>query len=157
MRLSKEDRETLVSFGFLVVSVLLFLSVFLIPSRGKALQSARLLPFIVTGIMILISTIYFITSISRARPSLGKLKGSFVATVTSPEWKRILFAIALVAVYVFVAVPYIGYYISSLALILFVFLFYVRRIKPWVSIAVSFLLTGLLYLIFAVAFKLTLR
>lgn len=58
----------------------------------------------------------------------------------------------IVAVYVFVGIPFIGFYLSSFLLICGITLFYVRSIKPVYAVLVSLALTGLLYLIFSVAF-----
>ena len=157
MRLTNDEKNTLVTFCCLLVSLGIFLSVFLIPTRGRIVQSARLMPHIVSTMMVLLSLILFVKSLFKARPGPGTLFRAAIAALKDKDYQRTLTAVGLVAFYCFVAIPYISFYISSIALIMAVSLIYVRRVHPLLSIFASFALTGLFYLIFAVVFKMPLR
>ena len=159
MRLGKEDKEVLVFPGFLVVTVFLLISIFSINQRGKSIvESPRLLPMIVVGCMFLICGGGLTRSLrAHGRPTLAKVGGSLRACAADPQVRRILLSMLIVAVYVFVGIPFIGFYLSSFLLICGITLFYVRSIKPVYAVLVSLALTGLLYLIFFVAFNLRLQ
>lgn len=107
--------------------------------------------------MILLASVFLIRSLAQARPSPAKLWGSLKAVLASREWRNIFLSIGIVALYVFVGVPYLGFYLSSIVVMLFISLYYVRRIHPAISILSSAALTGLLYLIFSVVFKIPLQ
>ena len=64
--MTKEQKESLISLVLLVISVALFCSVFLINGKGSVMQSARLLPFMTTGLMILLSGASLIRNLRRA-------------------------------------------------------------------------------------------
>ena len=159
MQLTKEERETVSSF-FCVLLALTFLRLcFLIPSRGNVLQSARLMPLIITILLLFLSVIYFIRSLIKARPSPQKLAASLKNAITaSKELKGIFLSISLVAIYIFAGIPLLGYYISSALLISFIGILFLRKRLHWgICLAVGLALTGLLYLIFSVAFRIPLR
>lgn len=158
MRLGKEDKEVLVFSGFLVVTVFLLISIFSINQRGKSIvESPRLLPMIVVGCMFLICGVGLTRSL-RAHGGLRLPRSAVAAACAAdPQVRRILLSMLIVAVYVFVGIPFIGFYLSSFLLICGITLFYVRSIKPVYAVLVSLALTGLLYLIFSVAFNLRLQ
>lgn len=158
MRLTQQQRETVISFITVLVTVFLFVSTFFINMDVKFLSSARLMPLLVTSLMLLLSLIYFVRSVSKSgfvspKTAFGALKES----VKDPTVNSTLKATGIVALYIFVGIRYIGFYISSFLLIAFIALYFVRRIKPLYSILISLALSGLLYLIFRVAFKIYLR
>ena len=71
--------------------------------------------------------------------------------------KNELIGILIVAIYIFLGIPFLGFYISSAILIAFIALFYVRRIKPVVSILIALALTAALYLVFSVGLGMSLK
>ena len=156
MQLTKEEKNTVVGFVFVVFSILVFYSIFLIPTRGKLAQSARLLPYIVTIIMFLLSLSYFIRSAIKARPGPVKVARAMIAALREPETKNLLLSIGIIALYIFILVPYVGFYISSLALIMFISLVYVRRIPAWISVLSSVFVTAFLYVVFYYLFRIPL-
>lgn len=159
MRLTKEDKEVLIYSVLMLVTFVLFALTFQIKHRGAtAMESPRLLPFIVEGCMFLLSGAGIIKSIQQnGRPTLAKLKGSFMAVVADKQARQTALAIVIVAGYILVGIPYLGFYLSSGILVLGITLGYLRQIKPWWAVLIALAVTGVLYLIFAVSFGLRLR
>lgn len=156
MQLTKEEKNTVISFVLVLVSIFAFSSVFLIPTRGRLVQSARLMPYIITITMFLLSFSYFVRCLLKARPGPIKVARAAFAGLCEPAMKAQLLSIAIIALYVFVLVPYIGYYISSVALIMFISLAYVRRIPAWISIVSSVAVTAFFYVVFYMVFRIPL-
>lgn len=151
MRMSKQERESLISGVFLLVSVFFFCSCFWINNKGILMQSARLMPLIVTSIMMLLSLIGLVKNVRAGGfPGPAKIVGSIRAAVTDPGFQRTVLAILIVALYIFLALPFLGFYLSSALLIGFIAVYFVRRIKPYWGIAIALALTGALYLVFRV-------
>lgn len=159
MRLTKEDKEVLIYSVLMLVTLALFALTFQIKPRGStAMESPRLLPFIVEGCMFFLSVAGIVQSVlNNGRPTPAKIKASFLATVADAQTRRTALAIGIVAVYILLGIPYLGFYVSSGLLVLGVTLGYVRRIKPWWAVLIALAVTGVLYLIFAVAFGMRLR
>lgn len=157
MKLREEERETVVSFGMLAVSLILFFSVFAIRNRGDVFGSPRLVPFIVTGMMILLSLISLIKNARKAIPTPKSLWSSLKEVTTDSAWRKIFITIAVVAIYILLGIKFIGYYISSFVVILLCTLLLVKNMKWWKALIVSICLTALLYLLFAVLLGLPIK
>lgn len=159
MRLTKEDKDVLVYSVLMIVTIVLFALTLQIKQRGSSImESPRLLPYITEGCMFLLSAAGIIQSLyKKGRPTPAKIKGSLQAAIADKAVRQTALAIAIVAVYILLGIPYLGFYLSSGLLVLGVTLGYVRRIKlPW-AILIALAVTGMLYLIFSVAFGLRLR
>lgn len=95
MRLTKEDKEVLIYSVLMLVTLILFALIFQINQRGSSImESPRLLPYIVTGCMFLLSMTGIIQSLrNNGRPTLGKIKGSLLAAAAdktvrpNPRWQ----------------------------------------------------------------------
>lgn len=156
--MTKEQKESLISLVLLVISVALFCSVFLINNKGTVMQSARLLPFMTTGLMILLSGAGLIRNLRRGGfPSFSVWTGAVKAWFQDAKIRNELIGIVIVAIYIFLGIPFLGFYISSAILIAFIALFYVRRIKPVFSILIALALTAVLYLVFSVGLGMSLK
>ncbi len=151
MRLKKEERETVVSIGMLIVSIFLFASCFFIRDVGTGLGSPRLMPYIVTGLMILISVVMTIRNVMKGIPSFSALSSSLKDIFVNEEWIHIFQAIAIVAVYVLAGIPLLGFYPSSFIVMLFCTLCYVKGIGKVKAVIISAVLTVILYLVFSIA------
>ena len=157
MRLTKEDKEVLIYSVLMLVTLILFALIFQINQRGSSIMES-LLPYIVTGCMFLLSMTGIIQSLrNNGRPTLGKIKGSLLAAAADKTVRQTTLAIAIVAVYIVLGIPYLGFYVSSALLVLGITLGYVRRIKPYWAVLIAVAVTAILYLIFAVAFGMRLR
>lgn len=159
MRLTKEDKEVLIYSVLMLVTLVLFALTFQINQRGSSImESPRLLPYIVTGCMFLLSISGIIQSLrNNGRPTFAKIKGSFLAAAADGAARQTMLAIVIVAVYILLGIPYLGFYASSALLVLGITLGYVRRIKPYWAVVIAVAVTAGLYLIFAVAFGMRLR
>lgn len=157
MKLREEERETVVSFGMLVVSLILFFSVFAIRNRGDVFGSPRLVPFIITGIMILLSLISLIKNAIKAFPTPKALWSSLKEVAADSSWRKIFITIAIVALYILVGIKFIGYYFSSFIVIFLCTLLLVKGLKWWKALIISIALSVLLYLLFAVLLRLPIK
>ena len=157
MHFSKDEKNTLVSIICLVIAIGIFISVFLIPARGRMIQSARLMPLIICSLMLGLSILLFIKNVRKACPGPGLIWGVLKSTFSDKETNQVTLSIVICGFYCFVAVPYIGFYISSFTLILLISLFYVRRLNPILAILTSLACTGFFYVVFAIIFRMPLR
>lgn len=151
----KKDNDLVLYIAFFLITVFLFFLTLQINDRGKTfVEDPKLLPFIVEGCMALISVVGIIGCLLKERPfSISQIKDSLFIGLR--ENKTILLAIAIVGIYI-ASVFIIGFYISSFVLICSITIAYVRRIKFYWSILIAAGLTILLYLVFAVGFKIQL-
>lgn len=157
MQMSKQEKESVISAVLLLIALFFFVPCFWINDKGSIMQSARLMPFIVTGLMILLSLISLIKNVRAGGfPSPGKIVGSIRAAALDSGAQRSLLAILIVAIYIFLGIPFLGFYISSFLLVGFITVYFVRRIKPYWGILIALLLTGALYLVFRVGLGMTL-
>lgn len=150
MKMSKENREVLVSAVVLLISIALCISSSRIVIKNETYtQSARIFPQIVSSVLVLLSALYMASSLKKSTDlTWTRIKGSAKEFIHSKETRRILLAIVLVGIYIFLGVQRKRFYISSLIFMLVILLVYVRRSKPWVSILGSVAFIGLCWLIF---------
>lgn len=157
MRMTKQEKESVISAVLLLMALFFFASCFLINNKGSIMQSARLMPLITTGIMILLSLTSLLKNIRAGGfPTPQKILGSIRAAVLDSGAQRSLLAILIVAIYIFLGIPFLGFYISSFILVGFITVYFVRRLKPYWGILIALLLTGALYLVFRVGLGMTL-
>ena len=151
MQITKQEKESLISAAFLLISLFFFGSCFLINNKGSIMQSARLMPMITTGIMLLLSLVSLIKNIRAGGfPSPAKIAGSIKASVLDTKAQGTFLAIFIVAVYIFLGIHFLGFYISSVILIGFITLYYVRRIEPVSGIVIAIAATAVLYVVFRI-------
>jgi len=150
MKLSKENRETVISIGTLLLSIWLFIYGSNIPIRNETfLESARIFPMIVTGIMVLLSLAYVIISVKKSGlVPFEQIKGSVKEFFNSSETRRIFLVILFICIYIFIGVHDGRFYICSVLFVSAMMLLYVKRLKPWVSIIAAIAFVGCLYLLF---------
>lgn len=153
MQLKKEERETVVSIGMLVLSLFLFASCFSIRESAPGLGSPRLMPYIVTGLMIIISIVMTVRSLIRSKGlvPVSKLVSSLKDVLGNKEWIHIFQAIGIVLVYIALGIPFLGFYPSSFIVMLFCTICYVKGISKIKAVIYSAILTVILYLVFALA------
>jgi len=151
MQMNKQEKESVISAVLLLISLFFFVSCFSINNKGTIMQSARLLPVITCCMMILISSASLIKNVRTAGfPAPAKIWGSIKASVQDPKAQQTLFTILVVSIYIFLGIPFLGFYISSFILMAFIVVYCVRRIKPLYGILIALGLTLALYLLFRV-------
>lgn len=132
---------------------------FTLPMRGDFIESPGIFP----GLMGLLLTLFGAILAGRSYRKGGRLRpGPFVRSIipffTSPEHRSVLLGILFPAVYLFVGVPFIGFYVSSGLFMMVMFYLFVKKWRRWglfVPIAIG--LTVLLYAIFNKLFMLQIR
>ena len=150
MKMSKENREVIISVAVLLLSVGLCISSSRIVIKNETyVQSARIFPQIVSSVMVLLSTFYVISACRKSgKFTWGACKASLIEFVRSKETRRICLAILLVGVYIFLGVQKKRFYLSSLVFMLVLLLVYVRKSKPWISVLGAVAFIGCCWLIF---------
>jgi len=154
--MTKHDRDFLIAWVVLLLAVLVFWDSMTMPMRGDFIESPGIFPALMSAILFLFGLAYVSRSWSRGgRLRLGAMVRSAVPFVRSEQHRPILLGTLFPAVYVFIAIPLIGFYVSSALFMAIMFYSFVRRwrwagIFLWVSLAV----TVTLYLIFNKLFML---
>lgn len=118
------------------------------------IESPGIFPGLMSVLMTILGTFYFIRSIRRG----GRIKPiqfakSAVTFFKSEENRPIITGILFPGIYVFIGIPFIGFYFSSALFMGVMFYLYVKRWKRWVVFPVSIGITVILYLIFTVLFR----
>ena len=120
------------------------------PKRGDFIESPGIFPALMSVALFLFALAYLARSWRRGgRLRLGALMQSIAPLLRSEKHRPVLIGILFPAVYVFVAIPLVGFYISSALFMTIMFYVYVTRwrwggIFLWVSLGV----TVTLYLVF---------
>jgi hypothetical protein len=147
--MSQHDRDFSIACFVIILALFIFWVSVTLPMRGDFIESPGIFPGLMSVILFILGVSYAIRSLSRGgRIKPGKLFGSVVPLFTSKENRPIILGILFPAVYVFVAIPLIGFYISSVLFMTIMFYAYVKRWRRWFFLPVSIGITLGLYLIF---------
>jgi len=157
MSIKNNEKETLIGLGMLLISVFFFISVFFITDKGDIFISPRLVPFIVTSFMILLSLLYFIKHAVKGFPKFSDFKETISLCFKKTDFKSTFWSIVIVAIYIFIGIPIIGFYVSSVGLISFILIKYSRKPHPAWAVLISIITSGVFYLIFGMILHLSLR
>lgn len=147
----------LVGLGMLIISLFFFFSVFLIRDKGEITISPRLMPLIVTSFMVVISLGYFIKYAIKGFPKITDIRESLSNHFKNSDNKSAIWSIIIVSIYIFIGIPIIGFYISSVCLISFIIIRYVRKPHPIWAILISIAASGVFYLLFGIVLHLSLK
>lgn len=147
--MSQHDRDFAIACLVIILALFIFWTSMTMPMRGDFIESPGIFPGLMSLILFIFGASYAIRSLSRGgRIKLGKLFGSVVPLFTSKENRPVILGILFPAVYVFLAIPLIGFYISSVLFMTIMFYAYVKRWRRWFFLPVSVGVTLGLYLIF---------
>lgn len=127
--------------------------------RGDFIESPGIFPGLMGLLLVLFGAILLVRSWrkgGRVRPvQWGRTVVPFLA---APEHRPVILGILLPAVYVFIGIPWIGFYPSSFLFMTLMFYLFVKRWRRrFIFAPAAVALTGLLYLIFNVLFQLQIR
>lgn len=152
--MSKDDRDLLVACGVFLGAVgWLWLSLTL-PMRGDFVESPGIFPTLMSGVLILLAAIYTIRSLVRGgRIRAAALCGGILPFLAQAENRPVFLGILSPAVYVFVGIPLVGFYISSAIFLAVMFHVYVTRWRRWMLAPLAAAITALLYVIFTYLFQ----
>jgi hypothetical protein len=147
--MSRHDRDLPIACFVIILALFIFWLSMTMPRRGDFIESPGIFPGLMSFVLFILGVSYAIRSLSRGgRIRLGKLFGSVIPLFTSKENRPVILGILFPAVYVFVAIPLIGFYISSVLFMTIMFYAYVKRWRRWFFLPVSIGVTLGLYLIF---------
>lgn len=150
------DRDLRVGwFVFFLGLVVCWLS-FTQPMRGEFIESPGIFPGLMGILLILFAVILIVRSMMKGgRVRVVQWGRSVMPFLASPDHRPVILGIVMPAVYIFAAIPLIGFYLSSglfMAVMFYLFVKQWRRRFLFLPIAVA--ITGLLYLVFNKLFQL---
>jgi hypothetical protein len=154
--MTRHDRDFLIAWLVLLLAAFVFWDSMTMPMRGDFIESPGIFPALMSVILFLFGLAYVYRSWRRGgRLELGGLFRSVGPFFRSEEQRPLLLGILFPAVYVFIAIPLIGFYVSSALFMMVMFYAFVKRwrwggIFLWVSLAI----TVTLYLVFDKLFML---
>lgn len=153
--MSKHDKDFLIACFVVALAIFIFWTSMKMPMRGDLIESPSVFPGLMSIILFIFGVAYAIRSLSRGgRIKLDPLFHSVMPLFTSKKNRPIVLGILFPAVYTFVAIPLIGFYISSVLFMTIMFYAYVKRWRRWFFLPVSIGITVCLYLIFNKLFML---
>jgi hypothetical protein len=153
--MSKDDKDLLIACFVMALAIFIFYASATMPTPRELIESPGLFPGLMGIILFIFGLSYFIRSILRGgRIRLSRLGASAIPFLKAKENKPILLGILFPGVYVFIAIPLIGFYVSSALFMLIMFYLYVKRWRKWFFLPVSLGITVALYLIFSMLFQL---
>jgi hypothetical protein len=151
----QHDRDSLIASFVVILAIFIFSVSMMMPMRGDLIESPAVFPGLMSVILFIFGVTYAVRSLSRGGGmKLGQLFRSVVPLFTSKDNRPIILGILFPAVYAFVAIPLIGFYISSALFMTVMFYAYVKRWRRWFFLPVSIGITVCLYLIFNKLFML---
>jgi len=153
--MSQHDRDLFIACFVVILAIFIFSVSMMMPMRGDLIESPAVFPGLMSVILFIFGIAYAIRSLSRGgRIKLGHLFRSTIPLFTSKENRPIILGIVFPAVYAFVAIPLIGFFVSSALFMTVMFYAYVKRWRRWFFLPVSIGITVCLYLIFNKLFML---
>src|SRR5512133_1809249 len=126
------DRDVRVGCVTFVFGLYICWASFTMPSRGGFGESPGIFPGLMGVLLILFAAILIGRSWrkgGRIRPA--RIFGSAVSIVRSQDHRPVIMGIILPAIYVFVAIPLIGFYLSSGLFMAVMFYLFVKKWRKW--------------------------
>ena len=150
MNFGKENREAVTSIVVFIISVGLCAYSCTIPIRNETyVQSARNFPQIISSVMALLSTLYVIAAFRRRQDlTWGRFRQCVKTFLKAESTRRIMAAIVLIGIYIFLGVQKGRFYISSLLFMIVALSLYARRVKPVVAVLAAAAFIGCCWLLF---------
>jgi hypothetical protein len=147
--MSPHDRDFLTACFVVILAIFVFGASLMMPMRGDFIESPAIFPGLMSVVLFTFGVAYALRSLSRGgRIKPGQPFRSAVLLLTSEQNRLTLLGIFFPAIYVFVAIPLMGFYISSALFMTIMFYAYVKRWRRWVFLPMSVGVTLVLYLIF---------
>jgi len=147
--MSQHNRDLHLSCFVILLAIFVFWSSMTMPMRGDFIESPGIFPGLMSVVLFILGVVYAIRSLGQGgRLNPGQIFRSALPLFTSAKNRPVVLGILFPAIYVFVAIPLIGFYISSALFMIIMFYVYVKRWRRWLFLPVSIGVTGCLYLIF---------
>jgi len=153
--MSKHDKDLFVACFVVALAIFFFSASVTMPRRGDVIESPGIFPGLMSVVLFVFGAAYAIRTIRRGGSlRLVQLGRSVIPFLKSQENRPILLGFLFPAIYVFIGIPLIGFYISSVLFMAVMFYLYVKRWRRWFFLPVSIGITVALYLIFSQLFML---
>jgi hypothetical protein len=153
--MSKHDKDLIVACVVVGLAVFFLISSAAMPRRGDVIESPGIFPGLMSGVLLIFGISYLIRSIMRGGGlRLAQFGRAVLPFFKSRENRPILLGFLFPGIYVFIGIPLIGFYISSVLFMGVMFYLYVKRWRRWFFLPVSIGITVALYLIFNQLFML---
>lgn len=153
------DRDVRLGWFLLVLGGIITWASFTLPMRGEFIESPGIFPGLSGLLLVLFSAILIVRAIrSGGRIRLGRWLLSIGPFLKDEGNRPVLLGILLPALYIFAAIPILGFYQASAIFLAVMFYFFVPRWRRWgLFLVVSAVLTVLLYLVFNVLFMVQIK
>lgn len=153
------DRDLRVGCVVFVFGCIVCWASFTMPMRGEFIESPGIFPGLMGVLLILFGAILAGRSFKKGGSlRLGEFFRSIIPFFTSPEHRSVLQGILFPAIYIFVGIPFIGFYVASGLFMTVMFYLFVKKWRRWfLFLPVAVGLTILLHLIFNKLFMLQIR
>ncbi len=147
--MSQHDRDFFAACFVILLALFIFWTSLALPMRGDLIESPAIFPGLMSIVLFIFGAIYAIRSLYRGgRIKLAPIFRSLPSFFTSVENRPLLLGILFPGIYVFLAIPFIGFYVSSALFMTITFYAYVKKWRRGFFLAVSLGVTAGLYLIF---------
>jgi hypothetical protein len=152
--MTKADKDVLAACLVLALGVFsLYVSAAMEIPR-EFIEGPGIFPGLMSIVLLILGAVFFIRSIRRGGGiKFVQLANAVIAFFKSKENRPTILGVLFPGIYVFVAIPLIGFYVSSALFMGVMFYLYVRRWKRWVVFPLSIGITITLYLVFTVFFQ----
>jgi hypothetical protein len=129
---------------------------FTMPMRGEFIESPGIFPGLMGILLVLLAAILMVKALKKGgRLHTTRIFESTIAIVKSREHRPVIMGVILPAIYIFVGIPLIGFYISSAFFMTIMFYVFVKRWRRWLLfLPIALGITGILYLTFNTLFQL---
>lgn len=150
------DRDVRVGCFTVIFGIYIGWVSFTMPSRGGLVESPGIFP----GLMGLLLIIFGAILIGKAWRRGGRIRparffSAVIPIARSEEHRPVIMGIILPAIYVFVCIPLIGFYLSSALFMTVMFYLFVKKWRKWfLFLPIALGITGILYLTFNTLFQL---
>ena len=154
-KMSKDDKDFLIACFVMALATFTLYASVTMPTPRDLIESPGLFPGLMGIILFLFGLSYLVRSFMRGgRIRVSQLGRSVIPFLKEKENRPIFLGILFPGIYAFIAIPLIGFYISSALFMLIMFYLYVKRWRKWFFLPVSLGITVALYLIFNTLFQL---
>jgi hypothetical protein len=150
------DRDLRVGCIVLVFGLYICWASFTMPMRGEFIESPGIFPGLMGILLVLFAAILILKSLNKGgRLHMTRIFGSAVSIVKSQEHRPVIMGILLPAIYIFIGIPLIGFYVSSALFMTLMFYVFVKKWRKWfLFLPIALGITGILYLTFSKLFQL---
>jgi hypothetical protein len=150
------DRDLRVGCVVLIFGLYVCWASFTMPMRGEFIESPGIFPGLMGILLVLFAAILIVRALRKGgRLHFTRIFGSTISIAMSQEHRPVILGVILPAIYVFVGIPLIGFYISSALFMTIMFYLFVMKWRKWfLFLPIAIGITGVLYLTFSKLFLL---